>query len=105
MPAPSPVFASQPQAPRCSRLIEDLDRLADDVVRLAVLQIDDEADAAGIVLVPRVVQALCGRGQACVSSWLAFLVRAVGQGDSVQTQSAVSVASGPAVAVVPAAGR
>ena len=40
---------------------EDLQRIADDVVRLAVLEIDDEADAAGIVLVARIVQALLVR--------------------------------------------
>ena len=58
MPAPSPVLASQPQAPRCSRLSRICKRLADDVVRLAVLEVDDEADAAGIVLVLGVVQTL-----------------------------------------------
>ena len=40
---------------------ENLDRLADDVVLLAVLQIGDEADAAGVVLVAGVVQPLRGR--------------------------------------------
>ena len=40
---------------------QDLERLADDVVRLAVLQVDDEADAAGIVLVARIVQTLLVR--------------------------------------------
>ena len=57
MPAPSPVFASQPQAPRCSRLTRIWMALPDDVVRLAALHVDDEADAAGVVLVGRVVQA------------------------------------------------
>jgi len=33
-------------------IVEDLDRLADHVVAFAAVQIDDEADAAGVVLVP-----------------------------------------------------
>ena len=52
---------------------EDLQRLADDVVRLAVLEIDDEADAAGIVLVARIVQTLLVRqsvGSHVISSFL-----------------------------------
>ena len=60
MPAPSPVFFSQPQAPRCSRFTRIWIACCDEVVRFAALEIDDEADAAGIVLVPRVVQALLG---------------------------------------------
>ena len=58
MPAPSPVFFSQPQAPRCSRFSRIWSALLDDVVRLAALQVDDEADAAGVVLVLGVVEAL-----------------------------------------------
>ena len=58
MPAPSPVFASQPQAPRCSQVDEDLQRLPDDRVRAPALDVDDEADAAGVVLVARVVEAV-----------------------------------------------
>src|SRR5262249_23043942 len=38
------------------------DRLPNDVVRRAALQIDDEADAAGVVLVAGVVQTLLSRG-------------------------------------------
>ena len=37
-------------------VLEDLQPLADDVVRLAALDVDDEADAAGVVLVPGVGQ-------------------------------------------------
>ena len=37
---------------------EDLDRFLHQVVRLAALEVDDEADAAGIVFELRVVQAL-----------------------------------------------
>ena len=40
---------------------ENLDRHFDNVVRLAIVQIDDEADAAGIVFVPGVIQPLPGR--------------------------------------------
>ncbi len=39
---------------------EDLDRLLDEVVRFAALQIDNETDAAGIMLVLRIVQSLLG---------------------------------------------
>ena len=37
-------------------VLEHLERLADDVVRRAALDVDDEADAAGVVLVRRIVQ-------------------------------------------------
>ena len=37
---------------------EDLERVGDDLMRLAALEVGDEADAAGIVLVRRVVKAL-----------------------------------------------
>ena len=60
MPAPSPVFVSQPQAPRCSRLISTWSACADDGVRPPSLDVDDEADAAGVVLVPRVVETAVG---------------------------------------------
>ena len=40
---------------------QDLDRLLDDLVRLAALEVDDEADAAGVVLVARIVEALFPR--------------------------------------------
>ena len=39
---------------------QQLQRLADDAVRLLALDVDDEADAAGVVLVPRIVEALGG---------------------------------------------
>ena len=39
---------------------EQLQRLADDAVALLALDVDDKADAAGIVLVPRVVESLRG---------------------------------------------
>ncbi len=42
------------------QVVQDLQTVADDVVRLPIFQIDDEADAAGVVLVARVVQALLG---------------------------------------------
>ena len=49
MPAPSPVFGSAPNAPRCF-MFQHGERLADDLVRLAALDIDDHADAARVVL-------------------------------------------------------
>ena len=58
MPQPSPIFGSAPTAPRWSRLFEDREALLDDVVRLAVLHVGDEADAAGILLVGGIVEAL-----------------------------------------------
>ena len=42
---------------------QDLQALFEDVVRLAVLHVGDEADAAGIVLLGGIVEALGGRGQ------------------------------------------
>jgi hypothetical protein len=42
-------------------VLQDLDRLLQDPVRLAALDVDDEADAAGVVLKPRVVKALLRR--------------------------------------------
>ena len=41
-------------------VLEDLQPLLDDAVRLLALDVGDEADAAGIVLVARVVQAAGG---------------------------------------------
>ena len=52
MPAPSPVSGSQPHAPRCVRLRRTVEPLLDDVVRALALHVDDEADAARVVLVP-----------------------------------------------------
>ncbi len=39
-------------------IFKDLKRVADDLVRLATLHVDDEADAAGIALHGRIEQAL-----------------------------------------------
>ncbi len=39
---------------------EHLERLLDDAVRFAPLHVDDEADAAGVAIVHRVVEALSG---------------------------------------------
>src|SRR5208283_3923926 len=44
-------------------VLQDLDRLPEDLVRLAALYVDDESHAAGVVLKPRVVKALL-RGRA-----------------------------------------
>ena len=43
-------------------VLQDLDGLLEDLVRLASLDVDDEADAAGVVLELRVVESLLGRG-------------------------------------------
>ena len=66
MPQPSPAFGSAPTAPRWSRLCRICRRLRDDRVALAVLHVGDEADAAGILLVARIVEAL-RRGQAGIA--------------------------------------
>ena len=47
MPAPSPARGSAPTAPRCSRLSRMRQRVLDDLVGLAALDVGDEADAAG----------------------------------------------------------
>ena len=60
-PAPSPVFVSQPHAPRWRRLMTISKRLLHDTVRAAALDVDDEPDAARIVLLARVVQPLSSR--------------------------------------------
>ena len=44
-------------APRWAKVLQDLERLAHDRVRLAPLDVHDETDAAGVVLVARIVQA------------------------------------------------
>ncbi len=43
------------------QVVQNLQRIADDAVRLAVFEIDHETDAAGVVFVARIVQALLGR--------------------------------------------
>ena len=45
-------------APRCSRFFEDQQALLDDGMALLVLDMGDEADAAGVVLVGGVVETL-----------------------------------------------
>ena len=60
MPAPSPISLSAPTAPRWSRFSRILQTLLDDLVRALALDVGDEADAAGVVLVPGSVQAVAG---------------------------------------------
>ena len=57
MPAPSPARGSAPTAPRCSRLTQDRQRVFDDLMRLAALDVGDEADAAGILVERGIVEA------------------------------------------------
>ena len=64
MPAPSPVSGSQPHAPRCVEVPQDLEALLDDVVRALASHVDDEADAAGVVLGGRAVEAALARRSA-----------------------------------------
>ena len=42
-------------------IAQDRDRVLDDLVRLAALDVGDEADAAGILFVARIEQAVRGR--------------------------------------------
>ena len=56
MPAPSPTSGSAPTAPRCSRFSRIGGRSRRCVWDFARAEVDDEADAAGIVLARRVVE-------------------------------------------------
>ena len=56
MPAPSPVFASQPQAPRCCRLISTCEAARDHGVGTAAGDVHDEPDAARVVFERRIIQ-------------------------------------------------
>ena len=62
MPAPSPVFASRPAGAAVLQVDQHLETPLDDRVRPAALDVHDEADAAGVVLEARVIQALGLRG-------------------------------------------
>ena len=60
-PAPSPVFDFAAASAAVVEVLQYLDRLLEDPVRLVALDVDDETDAAGIVLVARIVEALFPR--------------------------------------------
>ena len=57
-PAPSPVLVSAAAGAAMIEILQDLERLLQDPMRLAALDVDDETDAAGIVLEARVVESL-----------------------------------------------
>ena len=61
MPAPSPVLASQPHAPRCSRLMSTCSACSTIACERWPLMCTTKPDAARVVLVARVVEALGGR--------------------------------------------
>ena len=63
MPAPSPVCGIAAASAAMRQIDEDLDALEDDIVRLVAFDIGDEADAAVIVFILRMIQTL-GRWQA-----------------------------------------
>ena len=70
MPAPSPVLASQPHAPRCSRLTSSCSPCSMTSCERRPLTLTTKPDAAGVLLVLRMVEALrAGRLCACVRSW------------------------------------
>ena len=56
MPQPSPSIGIGADRAAMVEVDEDLQALLDDGVRLAVLHVGDEADAAGVLLVRRVVE-------------------------------------------------
>ena len=56
MPAPSPVSASAPVAPRCSRLRQRAEAGAHEIVAAHAVHVGDERDAAGVVLESGVVE-------------------------------------------------
>ena len=78
---PSPVSGSQPQAPRWRQVDQNLQPRADDLVALVAVDVDDEADAAGIVLLGGIVQAELRVGrmsfQACVVFTRGFASRTI----------------------------
>ena len=58
MPQPSPALGSAPTAPRWSRLSRICRPIAHEFVRLGVVHVGDEADAAGVMLVAGIIKAL-----------------------------------------------
>ena len=73
MPAPSPVLTSLPLAPRWSRFLRIWMPCLTIGVRFAALDVHDEADAAGVMLELRVVEALLRRGAQVESRSFSFL--------------------------------
>ncbi len=61
---------------------EDLDAARDDIVRLTALNVRDEADAAGIVLVLWIVQTLLG-GQAAANRGIGHGIPKISNGSSI----------------------
>jgi hypothetical protein len=57
-PAPSPVSGIAAAGAAMRQVDQNLDALDDDVVRPLALEVGNEADSAGIVLLARVVEAL-----------------------------------------------
>ena len=64
-PAPSPVRASAPTPPRWVRLTSPAEGALDDLARGAAGDVDDETDAAGVVLVGRARRAARSIGRGC----------------------------------------
>jgi len=59
---PGVLFA--PAGPAVSQVLEDLDTVANDLMGLTPLDVHHQAHAAGVVLVTRIVKALCALGSA-----------------------------------------
>ena len=59
MPAPSPVFSSQPHA--VIEILQHRERLLDDLAGLFTFDIDNKPNAAGVVFKLRIVEALLRR--------------------------------------------
>ena len=58
MPAPSPASGSAPDGAAVGQIAQDLQPLLDDRVAFLALDVRNEADAAGVVLVGRIVKTL-----------------------------------------------
>ena len=61
MPAPSPLSGFAAAGPAVVHVFQHLQCLQDDAVARLALDVAKEADAAGVVLLLGIVQALCGR--------------------------------------------
>jgi hypothetical protein len=57
MPAPSPTSGIGADCAAMRQVLQDLQAMGDDLVRLAAVQVGDEADAAGIMIQARIVEA------------------------------------------------
>src|SRR5690606_15695050 len=71
------------------QVLEDEEAVLDDLVRLLALHVGDEADAAGIVLVARIIESLRRRQAGRHEGWAGFrsLARAIQDAGSMRLDS------------------